>query len=156
MIVGPSSNHAMFRHLSNVLGGTTRLYGPMTEVIKNVGPCYHCEQRHSEASQTGTSNRREARDPQALYEVSSLPPKEEALVLSDRYLSTTNFVLPYINEAALLEVYYNAIQQSPPKFRRAFLALCNIAWALTAASLGSSQRQTSYKKAVALLDSRTP
>ncbi|KAE8337811.1 hypothetical protein BDV24DRAFT_177280 [Aspergillus arachidicola] len=151
---GPSSNYAMFRLLSSIFAETTMLYLPVTRVVKNLSSCYHCEQRHNQASQTATCNLAEAGISQALSET-SLPPKEEALVLFERYFSTTNFVLPYIDKAILLEGYYNAVQQRPPKFRRVLLALCNIVWALAAASFGSLRRETFYKKAVALLDSRT-
>ncbi|OOO12231.1 hypothetical protein OAory_01087010 [Aspergillus oryzae] len=151
---GPSSNYGMFRLLSSVFAETTMLYLPVSGVVKNLSSCYHCAQRHNQASQTGTCTRAEAGVSQALHET-SLPPKEEALVLFERYFSTTNIVLPYIDKAILLEGYYNAVQQRPPKFRRVLLALCNIVWALAAASLGSLQRETFYKKAVALLDSRT-
>lgn len=144
----------MFRLLSSVFAETTMLYLPVSGVVKNLSSCYHCAQRQNQASQTGTCTRAEAGVSQALHETSLLP-KEEALVLFERYFSTTNIVLPYIDKAILLEGYYNAVQQRPPKFRRVLLALCNIVWALAAASLGSLQRETFYKKAVALLDSRT-
>jgi hypothetical protein len=74
--------------------------------------------------------------------------------LFDRYFSTIGVVLPYVDKGTILNLYHGVTRVDLLKRRRTTLALLNIVWAHAAASLGSSQRETFYKKAVALMDSR--
>lgn len=130
------------------------MYLPADGAAQNLDSCYHCVRHHSEVSTlaAGISEVRATPLPNELY---TLPSKEEAVLLLDRFFSTINMVLPYISKPDLLEEYHKATEQRPPKFRRVLLALLNIVWAHASASLGNARQEGFYRKSVALLDSRT-
>lgn len=97
----------------------------------------------------------EARAAPVAKELYTLPSKEEATLLLDRFFSAIYMVLPYISKSGLLEEYHKATEQRPPKFRKVLLALLNIVWAHASASFGNPRREDFYQRSVALLDSRT-
>ncbi|KAL2842056.1 hypothetical protein BJY01DRAFT_249290 [Aspergillus pseudoustus] len=141
----------MFRLISKHFTNTAILfpstYGA-TQATK-VNPCSDCEKR--QRTKSHPPRNRANHTAQSLH---SLPPLNEAMGLFDRYFSTIRVVLPYVDEGTIVNLYQGVTQVDLLKRRRATLALLNMVWAHAAASLGSSQRETFYKKAVALMDSR--
>lgn len=144
----------MFRLVSRIFAQTTMMYLPSDGVAQNLDSCYHCVQHHSEIS-TMAACSSEARATPVPNELYTLPPKEEATLLLDRFFCTVNMVLPYISKSDLLEEYHKATEQCPPKFRRVLLALLNIVWAHASSSLGNPRQEDFYRRSVSLLDSRT-
>ncbi|KAL4914949.1 hypothetical protein BDW62DRAFT_213108 [Aspergillus aurantiobrunneus] len=138
---GPSSNYAIFRLVSRIFAQTTMMYLPADGMVPSLDSCHHCAQRHSEASTAATRNPEDTLAASVPGELYTLPSKEEATVLFDRYFSTINLALPYISRPALLG--------------EVFLALLNIVWAHASASFNFPQREAFYKKSAGLLDSRT-
>lgn len=88
-------------------------------------------------------------------DIYSLPAKQEAVILIDRFFATTATVFPWINKSALLSQYHQARGQRPPRFRRASLALLNIIWAHASNSSHAARAERFYQRASALLDSKT-
>ncbi|KAL2816662.1 hypothetical protein BJX63DRAFT_387014 [Aspergillus granulosus] len=147
---GPSSNYAMFRFISNLFTQTAIRFPPVhgTTQAANLHPCSDCERRRHTQNHTRPTEAIKASRP-----VYYLPPLNEAMPLFDRYFSTIGVVLPYIEKETMVRVYHTAAQLEPSKRRRTPLALLNIVWAHAESSLGSPQRETFYKRAVALIDS---
>ncbi|KAL4795354.1 hypothetical protein BDV19DRAFT_378830 [Aspergillus venezuelensis] len=149
---GPSSNYAMFRLVSRAFADTVMMYTPAGGTVQSLSPCHHCAERQ-EASRTGASS--EERVTPTPTDMFTLPSKREGTDLLERFFSTIDPVLPYIDKPALIGEYHKSINQHPPRFRRVFLALLNIVWAHASASIGTSRCEAFYRRSVALLDSRT-
>ncbi|KAL4970590.1 uncharacterized protein BDV14DRAFT_195274 [Aspergillus stella-maris] len=100
---GPSSNYAMFRLVSKVFADTVMMYAPAGGAVQSLSPCHHCAERQ-EASRAGASS--EERATPTPIDMFTLPPKGEGTDLLERFFSTIDPVLPYINKPELIETLY--------------------------------------------------
>lgn len=156
MISGPSSNHAFFRALSSIFAHTTRICSPIEQHSMRRWARSHytrAQTRHSTPveipASIGLENERN------VVEICMLPREQDAIMLINHFFATVGLVLPILNKSIVVSEYNQARRQSFHSARRDFLALLNIVWAHASSALHSSEAETFYRRALALLDERT-
>ncbi|OJD29037.1 transcriptional regulatory protein [Diplodia corticola] len=134
---GPTSNHALFRSLSNIFAQTTSLrnhtatLSRSTDGGNNFNPSDHGQIR---------SERRNAHPP-------SLPGHRELMGLINHFSHKVSGVFPFITISSVIE----GIDQNGPRKSRALL---NIVCAHASTSMQCENAELFYRRALALLDER--
>ncbi|OJJ74657.1 hypothetical protein ASPBRDRAFT_27670 [Aspergillus brasiliensis CBS 101740] len=149
---GPSSNYAMFRHISNAFAEIALVHLTLGD---NAHTAQHCST--SEASIKSASGKapKGKHFSVSLEDIHALPSRDEVLYLISRFSTTIGEILPYIDYGNLLDTYEKALLERPPRFQRGFLALLNIVWAHASASLQLPEAELFYSHCAGLLDQRT-
>ncbi|OQV02391.1 Fungal specific transcription factor domain-containing protein [Cladophialophora immunda] len=153
---GPSSNHFLFRSLTDVFVKISRIF-VVGEVQSHEQPPIIPQRQTSESAPAHTDLRKTSdRDyrPDGGGICYALPRYQDAILLINHYFATVGLVLPYVDKAALVSQYLQASGQRPPHFRRGFFALISIVWALALNSLGNPQAETYYQRALTVLNPR--
>ena len=149
----------MFRLLSKVFADTTMLYIPENRAAPTIESCSQYANHDNYSADRVDSNQVDRSGPAAgtssTRDMYILPPKQEVQFLFNTYFQGIGTIFAFINEADVLNEYQNGRMQQPPKFRAVLLALMNMIWAHSCASMDKMHRETFYNRAVALLDSRT-
>ena len=148
-IIGPSSNHAFFRAMSDVFArvlslATRRVNATRmseTQVAEGIP-----QQKSSQLS--GLSHR--VTGTQAF----TLPPELEALCLIDRYFISVGSMLPFVSKPVLLSDHRRLRHGGTGPHFGAKRALLNIIFALASATLADRDSGTFYHRSLACLDER--
>ncbi|KAK5307897.1 hypothetical protein LTR99_000869 [Exophiala xenobiotica] len=156
---GPSSNHVLFRSLSDVFIEASRLFGAEETHVQQGPPSSLPEQQMSDDAppthadmKTPSGQEHIAQNTDRWY---VLPRYQDAILLINHYFATVGFVLPYVDKATLVSQYLKtSSSQTPSKFRRGFLALISIICALSLNSLGDDHAEIYYQRAMAVLSPR--
>ncbi|KIX92185.1 uncharacterized protein Z520_12066 [Fonsecaea multimorphosa CBS 102226] len=153
---GPSSNHFMFRSLSEVFVEASQLFGadePSTEGPLSTLPAQQASDdapTHVDLRHPGDQEHF-ARGGGIPY---ILPRYQDTILLINHYFATVGLVLPYVDKASLLSHYLKASGENPPRFRRAIFSLISIICAFSLNSLENDQAEVYYQRALAVLDPR--
>lgn len=150
---GPSSNHFMFRSLSEVFVEASQLFGAKETQVQDPESSSP-ERRISEDAPTHTDLRKPVEQehvPQGTGLFHTLPQYQDAILLINHYFATVGFVLPYVEKPTLVSQYLKTNNESPPKVRRSFFALVSIICALSLSSLGDDRAEVHYQRALSVL-----
>ena len=154
---GPSSNHTLFRSLSDVFIEASRLFGAEETHIQGP-PSSQPEQQISEDAPPTHADMKKPSGQEHITQNTDrsyiLPRYQDAILLINNYFTTVGFVLPYVDKATLVSQYLKTSSQNPPKFRRGFFALISIICALSLSSLGDDHAEIYYQRAMAVLSPR--
>ncbi|KAK5213143.1 hypothetical protein LTR41_000722 [Exophiala xenobiotica] len=156
---GPSSNHVLFRSLSDVFIEASPLFGAEETHVQQGPPSSLPEQPISDDAppthadmKTPSGQEHIAQNTDRWY---VLPRYQDAILLINHYFATVGFVLPYVDKATLVSQYLKtSSNQTPRRFRRGFLALISIICALSLNSLGDDHAEIYYQRAMAVLSPR--
>lgn len=153
---GPTSNHFMFRSLSEVFVKISSLFG--VEGVSSHGLLSSLtSQQMSNGAPTHVDLTKPSEQELGVHANDtsySLPRYQDAILWINHYFATTGVVLPYVEKATIVSQYLKASSESPPRFRRGFFALISIIWALSLSSLGDNNAETYYQRALAVLTPR--
>ncbi|KAK7900653.1 hypothetical protein LTR67_002936 [Exophiala xenobiotica] len=156
---GPSSNHVLFRSLSDVFIEASRLFGAEETHVQQGPPSSLPEQPISDDAPPTHADMKTPSGQEHIAQNTDrscvLPRYQDAILLINHYFATVGFVLPYVDKATLVSQYLKtSSSQTPRKFRRGFLALISIICALSLNSLGDDHAEIYYQRAMAVLSPR--
>lgn len=154
--IGPTSNHALFRSLSDAFAHITRLHYPSRQYP--MGDSAHIDHGFTWSrspvltSYYGERVAKKESEPVSLY---ALPSDEHLVLLINHFFDTVGMVMPYVSKSDILSEYHRSRQENPRGVSRPMQALLNIICAFASSTLCSGSPEIYYHRALGLLDEKT-
>jgi hypothetical protein len=143
---GPSSNHEHFRSLSKAFIKVARSHYSRKEKELRAW---------SKRRETLLLESEPASAPHSGPDHFNMPSDRHALHLFDRFFTTINLVMPYVDKDTLTQNYHQVKHLQDKRTHRNIWVLINIVWAQASSSLEKSESEMYYRRAVSLLDALT-
>lgn len=153
--LGPTSNHALFRSLSDIFGNIVHTLSPSKQQPPVVNSAQD-SQKFSHLIPSSISVRRSelSRGMTNTVGVHHLPCDKDIMLLIDQFSITIGVVMPFIDTSNLLSEY-SRIQESNRRLPKSMQALINIICAFGSSTFLNKDTEAYYCRAVALLDEQT-
>ena len=154
--IGPTSNHALFRSLSDSFAHITRLH-----LSSQQHPMEDTTRIHSGFTRSPPPVLRNAHEQNVTRKVLepvdqyALPGDEHLTLLINQYFDTAGMAMPYISKSVLLCEYHRAPQENLRGLSRPMRALLNIICAFASSTISNGDTEIYYHRALGLLDERT-